>query len=142
MTVARQLLCVARAQLREDGIVGNRGPIRLLLVAAEKVGMIRIESGVMEESQRLAVDLESGLRARQRADGEVPIRDVPTGPPEDVHVEIARDEVNPSLVDEHRRSLVDEPLAAKAVGPPIQKRSSLGTDGDEAEVVRARPEDE
>src|SRR5438105_15051980 len=97
----------------------------------------RVESPEVERPQGLAVDEPAGLETA-RVQG--PVRDLQAGVVHDVRGEHHRYRVEPPLISPRQVLRLEDAVEVEMVGPVFEKRTSLRTDGDEARVERAAPE--
>ncbi len=128
------------ADLPQPGPVAEEHPGGRVGVGAQQMRAVRVVAAEVEEAQRPALD-RVALRGRPEvADGQVPPGDVDRGVDQDVVVEVARHEGNPALVDELAALRIDDAVAGKPPGPPVEKGRRARADSDEAEVEDARVE--
>src|SRR5581483_7546709 len=101
----------------------------------------RVEAAEVEEAQRLAVHGVAALVRDDVALEEVPVGDVVPRVAKYPVVEVARHEVDDSLVDEELLLGRQDRVEAEQVAPPVEERTAARADRHAAEVEDARAED-
>ena len=120
-----QLVGVAVAEDREIEVVLEPDAQLADLVLAQRVRLQRIKSAVVVEAQRPAVHLVAVGPALQLPLEQVPVRDVVALVGDDDVLEVARDEVDPALVDEQSLVGRDAALASEPFFPPREERQRV-----------------